>query len=68
MSRRKEIEGKLSEVKFPKLPQDDREFYNYTTWLSLKRKGAPDQLSTISEALNALIHEQGLTLSKHDKG
>lgn len=30
--------------------------------------GMPEKIAVISEALNQLIHEQGLTLSKHDKG
>ncbi|MBD3793738.1 MAG: ferredoxin family protein [Sulfuricurvum sp.] len=30
--------------------------------------GAPDQIGSVSEALNTLIYEHGLTLSKHDKG
>lgn len=40
IARRKEIEAKLSDIKFQQLPEQDREFYNYSTWLSLKQKGA----------------------------
>lgn len=36
---RKEIEDKLKEVDFPELSDKQKEFYNFSTWLSLNRKG-----------------------------
>lgn len=30
--------------------------------------GTPEKLGSVSEALNSLVHQQELTLSKHDKG